>query len=41
MKSKLIEILLIFDKYNINPKYPIWAEHDMIGFNVNYEEISK
>lgn len=38
---KIIEILKILQQYNIDESYPFWAEHDVIGFYVNYEEISK
>lgn len=38
---KIIEILEILQQYNIDESYPFWAEHDVIGFYVNYEEISK
>ena len=38
---RIIEILKILQKYNIDESYPVWAEHDVIGFYVNYEEISK
>lgn len=38
---KLIQMLEILQKYHIDEDYPIWAEHDIIGFNVDYELISK
>ena len=38
---KILNILYILSKYNINRDYPFWAEHDVIGFNVDPEEISE
>lgn len=38
---RIIQILEILQKYHIDESYPFWAEHDVIGFDVNYEEISK
>ena len=38
---RIIEILKILQKYNRDESYAVWAEHDVIGFYVNYEEISK
>ena len=32
---KLIKILGILSAYGLDEKYPLWAEHDMIGFNVS------
>lgn len=29
---KLITILSILSKYGLDEDYPIWAEHDIIGF---------
>lgn len=38
---KIIEILNLLQKYDISESYPLWAEHDIIGFNVDYEKISE
>lgn len=38
---KIIDILKILSKYGISEKYPIWAEHDIIGFYIDPEIISK
>lgn len=40
---KMIQILNILEKYftDSQKEYPFWAEHDIIGFNVDYEIISK
>ena len=40
---KLIEILHILEKYMTNDQqhYPLWAEHDIIGFNVDQDLISQ
>lgn len=38
---RIIEILKILQKYNIDDSYPCWAEHDIIGFYINHKEISK
>ena len=38
---RLIEILKILQKYNIDESYPCWAEHDVIGFYIDYELISE
>jgi len=29
---KLITILSILSKYGLDEDYPLWAEHDVIGF---------
>lgn len=34
---KLIKILSILSAYGLDENYPIWAEHDIIGFNVTPE----
>ena len=38
---EIIKILNLLRKYNISESYPLWAEHDVIGFNVDYEKISE
>jgi len=38
---EIIEILNLLRKYDIPESYPLWAEHDVIGFNVDYEKISE
>jgi len=38
---EIIKILNLLQKYNIPKSYPLWAEHDIIGFNVDYEKISE
>ena len=38
--DKLIEILNIIKKYG-NFDYPIWCEHDVLGFIINPDIISK
>ena len=38
---RLIEILKILQNYGIDESYPCWAEHDIIGFYVDPELISK
>lgn len=40
---KLIEILHILKKYMTNNQWydPVWAEHDIIGFNVDQDLISQ
>lgn len=40
-KMRIIDILEILKKYHIDDAYPLWAEHDVIGFYVDYEEISQ
>lgn len=39
---KIIKILNILEKYmgDVQKYYPLWAEHDIIGFNVDWEIIS-
>ena len=37
---KIIDILNILSKYNIDKSYPLWAEHDIIGFYIDPDEIS-
>ena len=39
----LREILDILNKYQTQHQrdYPVWAEHDILGFNVDYEKISE
>lgn len=32
LKMKLITILSILSKYGLDEDYPLWAEHDIIGF---------
>lgn len=34
---KLIKILSILSIYGLDKQYPLWAEHDIIGFNVTPE----
>lgn len=34
---KLIKILSILSVYGLDENYPLWAEHDIIGFNVTPE----
>lgn len=40
---KIRVILDVLEKYmtDYQKEYPFWAEHDILGFNVNYEIISK
>lgn len=38
---RIIDILKILQKYHIDESYPFWAEHDVIGFYVDYEEIKQ
>lgn len=40
---KIIEIIKILEPYltEFQKKWPFWAEHDVLGFNVDYEIISK
>ena len=40
---KIRDIFDILEKYltDEQKRYPFWAEHDIIGFNVDYELISK
>lgn len=38
---KIIDILKILSKYEISENYPIWAEHDIIGFYINPDIISE
>lgn len=38
---EIIKILNLLQKYDIPESYPLWAEHDIIGFNVDYEKISE
>lgn len=38
---EIIEILKILQKYDINESYPLWTEHNIIGFNVDCKKISK
>jgi len=38
---RIIEILKILQKYEIDENYPLWAEHDIIGFYIEPELISK
>ena len=39
---KIKKIIDILEKYltEMQKQYPFWAEHDILGFNVNYEQIS-
>ena len=37
---KIIDILKILSKYGISENYPIWAEHDIIGFYIDPTIIS-
>lgn len=37
---KIIDILKILSKYGIDEAYPLWAEHDLIGFYIDPEIIS-
>ena len=39
-KMKIIDILKILSKYGINEAYPLWAEHDIIGFYIDPTVIS-
>jgi len=32
IKMKLITILNILSKYGLDEDYPLWAEHDIVGF---------
>jgi len=41
IEMEIIEILNIFEQYNIDTKYPISAEHDIIIFNINPEIIKQ
>ena len=36
---KLIKVLEILSVYIINQDYPVAAEHDILIFNVHYDEI--
>ena len=40
---KIRLILDIIEKYMTDgqKKYPFWTEHDILGFNVDYEKISR
>ena len=38
---KLVEILKILSAYIVNWDYPILAEHDVLIFNVYYDDIPK
>lgn len=38
---KIIDILKILSKYGIDESYPLWAEHDIIGFYIDPEIISE
>ena len=38
---KIIDILKILAKYGIDEDYPLWAEHDIIGFYIDPEIISQ
>jgi len=38
---KIIDILNILAKYEIDESYPIWAEHDIIGFYIDPTDISE
>lgn len=38
---KIIEILNLLQKYDIPESYPLWAKHDIIGFNVDYKKINE
>ena len=37
---KIIDILNILAKYGIDEAYPLWAEHNIIGFYIDPEVIS-
>lgn len=37
---KIIDILKILSKYGIDEAYPLWAEHDIIGFYIDPTIIS-
>ena len=41
---KLITILSILSKYGLDEDYPLWAEHDVIGFrgpsNISQADLS-
>lgn len=37
----IIKILNLLQKYDISEIYPLWAEHDIIGFYVDHEKISE
>lgn len=41
--DKIKLIFNIIEKYMTEgqKKYPVWTEHDILGFNVDYEKISK
>ena len=43
INMKIKAIFDILEKYltDEQKRYPFWAEHDIIGFNVDYELISK
>lgn len=36
----IIDILKILAKYGIDEAHPLWAEHDIIGFYIDPEDIS-
>lgn len=40
---RIINILNILEKYmtDYQKEYPFWAEHDVLGFNVDYTLISE
>jgi len=38
--ERIFKILNILKKYT-NSNYPFWAEHEVIGFAIDYELISK
>ena len=38
---KIIDILKILSKYGIDEAYPLWAEHDIIGFYIDPMNIPK
>ena len=37
---KIIDILKILSKYGIDESYPLWAEHNIIGFYIDPTIIS-
>ena len=41
--DKIKLIFNIIEKYMTEgqKKYPVWTEHDILGFNVDYKKISK
>lgn len=38
---EIIKILEILQNYNISEEYPIFAEHDVIGFLIDYNLINQ